>query len=59
MSSDWMIQEKKIAGKTFYQVYRIIDESKPDTRTNRETDGGYYENLWCAERLRDVLNKEG
>lgn len=58
MSSEWKIQEKEIAGKTLYQVYRIIDQNKPDTRTNRETAGGYYENLWCAESLRNVLNQE-
>ncbi len=59
MSSEWMIDEKEIAGKTLYQVYRLIDQNKSDTRTNREVVGGYYENLWCAERLRNVLNKEG
>lgn len=50
---------KKIAGKDHYQVYELIDESQPDTKENRKHIGGAYENLWCAERLAGILNKEG
>lgn len=56
--NEWTLQEKQLVGKTLYQVYRLIDPDKPDARTNRETAGGWYENKWCAEKLRDALNKE-
>ena len=55
----YKIAVKKIAGKDHYQVYELIDESLPDTEENRKHIGGAYENLWCAERLAGILNKEG
>ena len=58
MKSEWMLMEQIAAGVTMYQVYRLIDKDAPNMRTNREIRGGLYENKWCAERLRDTLNKE-
>ena len=55
----WKLRPVVIAGKELWQVYRLIDVNLPETRTNVETIGGYYENKWCAERLADACNKEG
>ena len=58
MKSMWRVMERPIAGKTFYQVYRLNDVCAEDTEKNRETRGGYYETRRDAEALASSLNKE-
>lgn len=55
--SEWRVSTNPIAGKTFYQVYRIRDLSEPDHSGNRETRG-CYETEEEAERLAAALNAE-
>lgn len=57
--SEWRVSSNPVAGKLFYQVYRIRDANKPDCSGNRETRGGYYESKADAVRLADLLNSEG
>lgn len=52
----WKTRVVITAGKRFYQVYRLIDEKYGDTEANRETRGGYYEQLIDAELLAARLN---
>ena len=54
----WRIDTKIVAGKQFYQVYRLIDKHRTPTDGNRETRGGYYENFRDAETLARRLNTE-
>ncbi len=54
----WRIDTKVVAGKRFYQVYRLIDEHRTPTDGNRETRGGYYESYRDAEALARRLNTE-
>lgn len=54
----YRIATVQIAGIDHYQVYELIDQDAPDEEKNRKKIGGLYENKWCAERLRDTLNKE-
>ena len=56
--SSWLIDTKIVAGKKFYQVYRLIDKNRVNVEWNRETRGGYYERLFDAEKLRATLNAE-
>lgn len=56
--SEWRISTNVVAGRKFYQVYRIKDLNEVDHSGNRETRGGYYERLLDAERLRATLNAE-
>ena len=58
MKSEWMVSKNPIAGKTFYQVYRLYDKQKIDHNGNRETKG-MYETREEAERLAKLLNEEG
>lgn len=59
MKSNWRTMPVEVAGRTFYQAYRLMDLCADDTRKNRETYGGYYETLQEAESLAERLNKEG
>ena len=52
----WKTRVVITAGKRFYQVYRLIDEKYGDAEVNRETRGGYYEQLIDAELLAARLN---
>lgn len=58
MHSDWRAGVVSSGGKTFYQVYRLIDKLEPNWKGNRETRGGYYESLHEAERLAEKLNQK-
>ena len=55
----WRITTREVAGKKFYQVYRLIDKNRVDVEGNRETRGGYYEHYRDAEALARLLNTEG
>ena len=59
MKSKWRIMPVEVAGRTFYQAYRLIDLCAENTRKNRETWGGYYVTRKEAENIADWLNKEG
>lgn len=56
--SEWRISTNPIAGKKFYQVYRIIDVTEVEHSGNRETRGGLYESRIDAEKLAATLNEE-
>ena len=56
--SEWRISTNPVAGKKFYQVYRIIDVDQIDHSGNRETRGGFYESRRDAEALARRLNTE-
>ncbi len=56
--SAWKISTNVVAGKKFYQVYRIIDINEVDHSGNRETRGGFYESRLDAEALARRLNTE-
>lgn len=56
--SEWRVSCNPVAGKTFYQVYRIRDLDEVDHSGNRETRGGLYEHREDAERLAATLNAE-
>lgn len=54
--SKWKTRVVVVAGKRFYQVYRLIDEKRGDVEANRETRGGYYGHIFDAEQLAANLN---
>lgn len=56
--NEWQVEMKLSGGKKFYQVFRTIDPSKPDTTDNREKRGGLYASYLDADRLRNTLNEE-
>ena len=56
--SPWKTRVKTIAGKKFYQVYRLIDVKYGEAERNCETRGGCYERLFDAEKLAATLNAE-
>lgn len=56
--SEWRVSCNPVAGKTFYQVYRIRDIDAIDHSGNRETRGGLYESRIDAEKLAATLNAE-
>lgn len=56
--SEWRISTNVVAGRKFYQVYRIKNLSEPDHSGNRETRGGLYESRRDAEALARRLNSE-
>lgn len=56
--SEWRVSSNPVAGKTFYQVYRIRDIDAVDHSGNRETRGGLYESRIDAEKLAATLNAE-
>ena len=57
--SEWRVSSNPVAGKMFYQVYRIRDVERIDHSGNRETRGGLYESRQDAEKLAALLNSEG
>lgn len=57
--SPWRVSTNPVAGKKFYQVYRIIDVDQIEHSGNRETRGGLYESRQDAEKLAALLNSEG
>lgn len=58
MKSLWRVMTREVAGRTFYQVYRLKDVSADNTDKNRETCGGYYSTEKEAANLAGFLNKE-
>lgn len=56
--SEWKISTNVVAGKKFYQVYRIRDLNEVEHSGNRETRGGLYESRRDAEALARRLNSE-
>lgn len=56
--SEWRIDTKIVAGKEFYQVYRLLDISETDCSENREKRGGLYESIRDAKALARRLNTE-
>lgn len=58
MKSKWRVMERPVAGRTFYQVYRLNDVCADNTEKNRETWGGYYVSREDAEDLAEVKNEE-
>ena len=57
--SEWRVSCNPVAGKEFYQVYRLRDKDAIDHSGNRETKGGLYESRIDAEKLAATLNAEG
>lgn len=55
----WYVKPVTSAGKTFYQVRRIICKEGDPLATRSEKRGGYYENKAEAKRLARLLNEEG
>ena len=53
--SEWKVSSNPVAGKIFYQVFRIRDTSKIDHSGNRETRG-LYETREEAEKVAANLN---
>lgn len=58
MKSLWRVMTREVAGRIFYQVYRLKDVCADNTDKNRETWGGYYETEKEAANLAGFLNKE-
>ncbi len=56
--SEWKISSNIVAGKKFFQVYRLRDVNETDHSGNRETRGGLYESRLDAEKLAEVLNRD-
>lgn len=54
--SEWRISTNIVAGKEFYQVYRLLDVNEIDHSGNRETRGGLYDSIRDAKARR--LNTE-
>jgi len=59
MKSMWRVIERPVAGRIFYQAYRLNDVCADNVEKNRETWGGYYVTRKEAENVADWLNKEG
>jgi hypothetical protein len=59
MKSKWRVMAVDVAGRTFYQAYRLLDLCAENTRKNRETQGGYYQTEKEAQNIADLLNAEG
>lgn len=55
----WKVSSNPVAGKLFYQVYRMRDITGVDHSGNRETYGGLWKTKREAENLAELLNKEG
>ena len=47
----------EVAGRTFYQVYRLNDVCAENTVKNRETRGGYYDTQQEADALAEKMNE--
>lgn len=58
MKSIWRVMERPVAGRTFYQVYRLNDVCADNTEKNRETWGGYYDSEADALALAEKMNEE-
>lgn len=58
MKSMWRTMPVEVAGRTFYQVYRLNDVCADNTVKNRETRGGYYDTQREADALAGKLNAE-
>ena len=56
--SEWRISTNIVAGKEFYQVYRLLDVNEIDHSGNRETRGGLYDSIRDAKALARRLNTE-
>ena len=56
--SPWHIDQKTVAEKKLFRVYRNLDEDLCDTEDNREYKGGLYDRLYDAEALARRLNTE-
>lgn len=59
MKSAWMIESRR-AGKLRreYQVYRLLDNQRPDAEGNREYFGCPTPDRRTAQALADVLNEK-
>ena len=57
MRSRWRTMPVEVAGRTFYQVYRLNDVCADNTIKNRETRGGYYDTQQEADALAEKLNE--
>ena len=53
--SEWKVSCNPVAGKTFYQVYRLTDAASKKDR--EETRGGYWITFGEAQALADKLNE--
>lgn len=58
MKSKWRVMERPVAGRTFYQVYRLNDVCADNTDKNREVRGGYYDSEADAVALAEKMNEE-
>ena len=52
MGSEWMVRPRDIAGKRFFEAYKILHESGDVI-----TRGGLWETQAEAQKLADNLNK--
>lgn len=59
MKSLWRVIERPVAGRIFYQAYRLRDVCDDNVERNRETWGGYYTTYKEASDIAEFLNKEG
>lgn len=59
MKSMRRVIERPVAGRIFYQAYRLNDVCADNVEKNRETWGGFYTTRKEAENIADWLNKEG
>lgn len=57
MRSRWRTMPVEVAGRTFYQVYRLNDVCADNTIKNRETRGGYYDTQQEADALAEKMNE--
>lgn len=57
MKSMWRVIERPVAGRIFYQAYRLNDVCADNVEKNRETEGGYYDTRKEAEDLAALLNR--
>lgn len=52
--SEWRVRaEYSFSNKPAYQVYRLKDNSKADTRTNREVAGNYSTKEYAEYRAKE------
>lgn len=59
LAGPWKVDIRTVAGKTFYQVFRLRDVTEEDTDKNRDTYGGLWETEAEADGLAEVLNRSG
>lgn len=59
MESEWRVRaEYSFSNKPVYQVYRLKDNSKADTRANREVAGNYSTKEYAEYRAREKNDGE-